>query len=157
MRRGQGTISLAIDTNDSEHDHDDSTSGEATPFLFRSASTLNEESDPEEEVKAQRLRTWVILLIVGLIVSVDLPSVLQSSPTVRIIEDIYCRAYYQQNDPTKFGVGGTIEESFCKVDYVQAELAFLKGWMSFFNHLPGCAVYLEKRQGTKHVRFRSQK
>ncbi|MCJ1400764.1 hypothetical protein MMC11_003972 [Xylographa trunciseda] len=137
MRRGQSTISLTIDTNESEHEHDDSTLGEDSPFLFRSASTLNEKNDPVEEAKAQRLRTLVILLIVGLIVSVDLPSVLQLSPTVRIIEDIYCRAYYQENDPSKFGVGGTIEESLCKVDPVQVELAFLKGWMSFFNHLPG--------------------
>ncbi|MCJ1392280.1 hypothetical protein MMC18_005147 [Xylographa bjoerkii] len=137
MRRGQSNISLTIDTNESENDHDDSTLGEESPFLFKYASTLNEKHDPEEDAKAQRMRTWVILLIVGLIVSVDLPSVLQSSPTVRIIEDIYCRAYYQENDPSKFGAGGTIEESLCKVDSVQAELAFLKGWMSFFDHLPG--------------------
>ena len=136
MRRG-GTIPSAIHTNDPENDQDDSAFGEASPFLFKPVSTLHEKVSTEEEAKSQRMRRWVILLIVGLIVAVDMPSVLQSSPTVRIIEDIYCRAYYQQNDPSKFGLGGTIEESFCKVDNVQAELAFLKGWMSFFNHLPG--------------------
>ncbi|MCJ1322470.1 hypothetical protein MMC15_007819 [Xylographa vitiligo] len=135
MRRG-GTIPSAIHTNDPENDQDDSAFGEASPFLFKPVSTLHEKVSTEEEAKSQRMRRWVILLIVGLIVAVDMPSVLQSSPTVRIIEDIYCRAYYQKNDPSKFGLGGTIEESFCKVDNVQAELAFLKGWMSFFNHLP---------------------
>ncbi|MCJ1286395.1 hypothetical protein MMC26_005740 [Xylographa opegraphella] len=135
MRRG-GTIPSAIHTKESELDQDDSAFGEASPFLFNSGSTSDEKRNPEEEARSQRMRRWVILLIVGLIVSVDLPSVLQSSPTVRIIEDIYCRAYYQKNDPSKFGQGGTIEESLCKVDSVQAELAFLKGWMSFFNHLP---------------------
>ena len=137
MRRRQSPIPLTIDTNEFEHNHDDSSLAEDSPFLLHSASTLTQNDDPEAEAKAQRMRTWVILLIVGLIVSVDLPSVLQSSPTVRVIEDIYCQAYYQQNDPSKFGVGHTIEESLCKVDSVQADLAFLKGWMSFFDHLPG--------------------
>ncbi|MCJ1473273.1 hypothetical protein MMC13_001924 [Lambiella insularis] len=136
MRRRQSTVSLTIDVNDSEKDHDDRTFAEDSPFL-KSDSTLTNNEDPEAETKAKRMRRMVILLIVALIVSVDLPSVLQSSPTVRIIEDIFCKAYYEKNDPTKFSAGGTIEESLCKVDSVQAELAYLKGWMSFFDHLPG--------------------
>lgn len=136
MRRRQSTVSLTIDVNDSEKDHDDSTFAEDSPFL-KSGSTLTNNDDPEAETKAKRMRKMVILLIVALIVSVDLPSVLQSSPTVRILEDIFCKAYYQKTDPSKFSADGTVEELLCKVDQVQAELAYLKGWMSFFNHLPG--------------------
>ena len=126
-------MTVEVKNHDSD-DHDGSTLAEDSPLL---KSAFIAQDDPEAERKSQRTRTLVIFLIVALIVSVDLPSVLQSSPTVRIIEDIYCKAYYKANDISKFSSGGTIDESLCKIDEVQEELEFLKGWMSFFDHLPG--------------------
>ena len=136
MRRRSGTIHMTVDTN--RHDEDlDSSSQEEDDSLLGSGSTLNAQNDVEAEARAKRIRKLVIMLIVGLIVAVDLPSVLQSSPMLRIIEDIYCKQYYRQNDPSKFSAAGQVDESLCKIDSVQAEVAFLKGWMSCFNHLPG--------------------
>lgn len=127
---------MTVDINRHEEDLDGSSLAE-DDSLLGSGSTLNAQNDIEAEAKAKRIRTLVIMLIVGLIVAVDLPSVLQSSPMLRIIEDIYCKQYHQKNDPSKFSATGQIEESLCKIDSVQAEVAFLKGWMSCFNHLPG--------------------
>lgn len=136
MRRRSGTIHMIVDTNRHDEDLDDSSLAE-DDSLLGSGSTLNAQNDMEAEAKAKRIRTLVILLIVALIVAVDLPSVLQSSPMLRIIEDIYCKRYYQKHDLSKFSATGQIDESLCKIDSVQAEVAFLKGWMSCFNHLPG--------------------
>ena len=124
--------------NTGRHDSDVSTLAEDSPFILKSDTTLNEqELDVEAEERARRMRTKVILLILTLIVAVELPSVLQSSPQLRIMEDIFCKAYYTVTDPLKISVEGTVNEQSCKIDSVQADVAFLKGWLSFFNHLPG--------------------
>ena len=124
--------------NTGRHDSDTSTLAEDSPFLLKSDTTLNEqELDVEAEQRARRMRTKVILLILALIVAVDLPSVLQSSPQLRIMEDVFCKAYYKVADPFKISAEGTVDEQSCKIDSVQADVAFLKGWLSFFNHLPG--------------------
>ena len=135
------------------HDHEqDSNEGqsfrESTPFL-RSSFDSNHDSehplqpdvDSLEEKKARRFRMRVTILIGLLIVAVDLPAVMFNTSMVRILESIYCREYYTTHDPSKFGSGGTIEEQLCKIEDVQTQLSSLRGWMSFFSHLPGTLVH----------------
>ena len=62
---------------------------------------------------------------------------LQSNPMVRIMEDIFCRKYYQGVDAKGVGAQRVIEESLCKGEMVQGELAGFRGWMSTLDHLPG--------------------
>ena len=125
-----------------------------------SSSTLNEEGSPllksfplspitltpspaslgqlsAADQAAKRLRWRVTLLIIALIICVDLPGMLQSNPMVRIMEDIFCRKYYAGVDAQGVGAQRVIEESLCKGEVVQGELAGFRGWMSTLDHLPG--------------------
>jgi hypothetical protein len=136
MRRRESTITMTVNTGVRQEYHDDS-NHEEDSALLGSDTTLDPNDDPEAEGKARRMRRWTIALIVCLILAVDLPSVLQSSPILRIVEDIFCKQHYSKNDPSGFFVNGVVDEKNCKIDSVQAEVAFLKGWLSFFDHLPG--------------------
>lgn len=55
-------------------------------------------------------------------------------PMTRILEDRFCREYY--------GVGGeeSVDEGLCKVDVVQARLAYLMAVNSFVGAVVGCLV-----------------
>ena len=136
--------------NGYDHEHDSSPGQgfpESTPFL-RSSFDSNHDSElpsPPDvnspaEKKARRFRARVTILIALLIVAVDLPAVMFNTSMVRILESIYCREYYTLHDPSKFGANGKIEEQLCKIEDVQSQLSSLRGWMSFFSHLPGNLV-----------------
>ena len=130
-----------------EHRNEERGFRESTPFL-RSSFDSNHDSehaaqpDPDspEEKKARKFRTRVTILIALLIVAVDLPAVMFNTSMVRILESIYCREYYTIHDPSKFGANGRIEEQLCKIEDVQTQLSSLRGWMSFFSHLPGTTI-----------------
>ena len=117
--------------------------GDQTPFLKSPRDTFNSPSpssptvDAIAEQRSHKLRFRVTLLIALLIVAVDLPSVLAGTSMVRILESIYCHQYYQTADPSKIGQDGKIPEQLCKVEDVQKQLSTLRGWMSFWSHLPG--------------------
>lgn len=55
-------------------------------------------------------------------------------PMTRILEDRFCREYYGVSD------GSPIEEGLCKVDVVQARLAYLMAVNSFVGAVVGCLV-----------------
>ena len=112
--------------------------------LTPSPASLGQLSAAEQAAK--RLRFRVTLLIIALIICVDLPGMLQSNPMVRIMEDIFCRKYYQGVDAKGVGAQRVIEESLCKGEMVQGELAGFRGWMSTLDHLPGkyCLIKTEE-------------
>ena len=119
-------------------------SPESSPFLKSSPISPPPANDPPEpqldpaaEHRARKLRFRVTFLIGLLIVAVDLPSVLAGTSMVRILESIYCQQHYEVADPSKIGLDGKIPEKLCKVEEVQAQLSSLRGWMSFWGHLPG--------------------
>jgi hypothetical protein len=53
---------------------------------------------------------------------------------IRILEAILCRQYWQEHDPGRFP--GEIDEKWCKIASVQADLSMLKGWDLLFQCLP---------------------
>lgn len=55
-------------------------------------------------------------------------------PMTRILEDRFCREYYG------VGAGDAIDEGLCKVDVVQARLAYLMAVNSFVGAVVGCLV-----------------
>lgn len=70
---------------------------------------------------------------------------LRESPETRIFESVICYRYYEQFDPSKIKLGrdevgpgaiGGVDESLCKVDAVQDDLAQLNGYQNFFNGFP---------------------
>lgn len=100
--------------------------------------------DLEPRPRAKDLHNRVIFLVLLLVVAVDIPSVLQSAPRTRFFEIIYCRRFYEKFDPSFIGGNGVVEEQYCKRDSIQAQVAFLKGWMTFFDHLPGMFILRER-------------
>ena len=134
-------------TDYDNEDHEDSKhTGEATPFLrqsFESPSSTASSSQPDidslAEKKARKFRARVTVLIALLIVAVDLPSVMFGASMVRILESIYCKDHYEVFDPRKIGKDGKVPEELCKIEEVQSELSSLRGWMTFWSHLPGTA------------------
>lgn len=114
--------------------------GEQSPFLddtFDSSNPISPALDTAEEKAAHKFRMRVTMLMFLIIIAVDLPSVMHHASQIKIFESIICHQYYLEHDPTKFTKDGTIPEEMCKIEPVQAEMSSLKGWGSFWGHLPG--------------------
>ena len=111
-------------------------SDERTPLLNNNNVELSE-GDGAKTVQAKDIRWKVFVLVLGLFVTVNVSMTLQEPPRTRLFESIYCRDFYQSNDPGRIGDGGFIDEQDCKIDAVQSQVALLKGWLEFFNFLPG--------------------
>ncbi|PYH97882.1 MFS general substrate transporter, partial [Aspergillus ellipticus CBS 707.79] len=65
---------------------------------------------------------------------------LSAAPQLRLLESIICRQYYKETEPTWSEAG--IPEHLCKTGPVQAALAQLLGWQSFFDNIPGLLLAL---------------
>ena len=89
---------------------------------------------------AKDLYFRVILIIIALVTTVDIAYLLRIAPSTRLFEVIYCREYYQLHNPGLIDGNGMIEEELCKVDAIQNKLASLKGWLSFFQFMPGMSI-----------------
>lgn len=57
-------------------------------------------------------------------------------PRLRLYEATICRSYYQIHDPSAIDAGNNVPEELCKIPEVQASLAQLTGWNSFFFYIP---------------------
>lgn len=101
--------------------------------------------DLEPRPRAKDLHNRVIILVLLLVVAVDMTSLLQSAPRTRFFEIIYCRRFYEKFDPSFIGDNGVVEEQYCKRDSIQAQVAFLKGWLTFFEYLPGMVINPRER------------
>ena len=65
---------------------------------------------------------------------VEVGDFLMRAPFIRLLEGILCRQYWQNHDPSRFP--GEIDEKWCKIASIQAELSMLKGWDLLFSCLP---------------------
>ncbi|KAF8543043.1 major facilitator superfamily domain-containing protein [Trichophaea hybrida] len=59
-----------------------------------------------------------------------------TSPRIRLIEASICRSHYLAHDPSVINPDGSIDESLCKLDAIQARLAHIRGWQVFFEAIP---------------------
>ena len=112
-------------------------SDERSPLLNRIRTADDSEQTPVKVLRAQDIQHKVLILIVAIAAVVSVANILQAPPRTRLLESIYCRRFYEANDPTRIEPGGSVDEQYCKIDSVQTELALLKGWMDFFDYLPG--------------------
>ncbi|KAL6849879.1 hypothetical protein ACO1O0_009424 [Amphichorda felina] len=76
---------------------------------------------------------------------------LMDSPRMRIIEAIICYGHYESHDPSKIvrrrdvvspGAVDGVDESWCKIDAVQAQLADLGAYQQVLDGLPGLLLAL---------------
>jgi len=112
---------------------DDVVENEEEPFL---------PDDPlpkESSAMQDRLRIKVIVIIAILILSVETGASMMSGPTTRIFEAITCKQYYESHDPSQIGSNGKIPEELCKLESIQSEIAFVKGYAELFDGLIGMA------------------
>ena len=107
---------------------------ERTPLLNHS---LEEPCTPEQRPKAKDIRFRALALLYATVTALAVSMILQDAPAVRLVEIFYCRRFYEEHNPDLMGDNGVVDEEYCKIDVVQSQVAFLKGWLSFFKYLPG--------------------
>ncbi|KAK0664132.1 hypothetical protein DIS24_g593 [Lasiodiplodia hormozganensis] len=84
------------------------------------------QSFPDRQRRANRRGLWTLLLLLAL---TTMGTRLFSLPLNRAVELRYCRAYYEEHDPSVLPSqpGAEIPEEMCKVKEVQQRLAWLQG------------------------------
>lgn len=102
------------DTSASDDEHQD----DETARVFQSF--------PDRQRRANRRGLWTLLLLLAL---TTMGTRLFSLPLNRAVELRYCRAYYEEHDPSVLPSqpGADIPEEMCKVKEVQQRLAWLQG------------------------------
>lgn len=102
--------------------------------------------------------TWpwinVVALCIALAVIGDISEYFVLAPRVRVYESILCTDYYLRENPSLVGDDGSVPEQFCKVDYVQGQIAMIQGWNLFFQSIPAILLpipygYLADKYGRK--------
>ncbi|KAK6078445.1 major facilitator superfamily transporter [Seiridium cupressi] len=76
-----------------------------------------------------RPKRTAISALLTLVLLVNLATSLYQLPLNRVIERRLCREYYDENDPSSIGPGGSVPEDMCKVDDVQKGIAWIQGAM----------------------------
>ena len=76
---------------------------------------------------------------------VDLEGGLRATSELRLFEVAICREYYRLHDPSKIGspLLSYVHESDCKLDSIQADLAYLRAWKDIATMIPGGHPLLE--------------
>ena len=118
---GGTTESLAVRVN------------EDTPLLPAAEEAVTPSVSAAGEDISGKGQLRVTVLIFVLLIITNTCGLLQSSAQVQLFENIYCSEYYTghlSSDPPA-------DEGSCKIEAVQANVAFLRGWKSFLDFLPG--------------------
>ncbi|PNS16729.1 Quinidine resistance protein 1 [Sphaceloma murrayae] len=124
---------------------------ERTPLLQRQSShALGEVEHLPTDDSTTTLRPRAILILILIVIAIfTLGDTISDTPQKRIFESIYCYKYWEEHDPTKLlvsrenvgpGAIGGVEEKWCKVASVQADVAMLRGWQIFFDGIPSLLV-----------------
>lgn len=74
-----------------------------------------------------------------------LSSAISVVPRLRLVESNVCRSHYQTFNHSAINPStDTVPEGLCKTAQVQTDLAFLLGWDSFFQNIPGLLLILQR-------------
>ena len=74
-----------------------------------------------------------------------LSSAISVVPRLRLVESNVCRSHYQTFNQSAINPWtDSVPEELCKIAKVQTELAFLLGWDSFFQNIPGALLTLQE-------------
>lgn len=113
---------------------DSSTVTEDTPLLDDDNGTSQNHSIPPLPARNAR-RISIILAVVFFILSAS--SVVMVIPLTRLMENSICHRYYEGEIPAR----EPIDESLCKVDEIQSELAFVNGILSTLEAVPSLSTH----------------
>lgn len=78
----------------------------------------------------QRIPMLIYLLLLNVLLEIE--EVVQMAPTIRLLENAICNKYYASG-----ATHGIIDEKLCKIDEIQERLAHIRGFLSFFDAIPG--------------------
>lgn len=95
---------------------------------------------PDEDASSITLpgpNYYILGLVLSIVFVTDLANSVSRAPLIRIFEAIICKTHFAIVDPSKIDSHGFVEERYCKVGFVQEELALLRGWQDFFDYIPG--------------------
>lgn len=108
----------------------DRDSSETSPLLSPSAAPVHSETQSSQFTPKKPSRARIIILLLLYLVFLDLGYELIVPAQTRVFEQVYCRLYYEEHDPSLIGSDGKdgVDEKWCKVDVVQGEVAMLKAW-----------------------------
>lgn len=116
--------------------HDHQVTAE-TPLLQRPSRCDDEELTT---IPPHPYLTRVVAIIIVCIFLLELGDYMMRAPSMRVLEDIICRKFYESTTPFDSRVTRAIPEDECKVAPVQAEVAMIKGWDSALSCIP--AIFL---------------
>src|SRR5690348_15781121 len=103
----------------------------ATPLLSPPVALTSDDQIPQR----RKSPTVIVVILLLYLVFLDLGYELIQPAQTRVLEAIFCRQYYEQLDPRLVGRDGKggVDETWCKVQEMQGDLAMLKGWQLTFD------------------------
>ncbi|CAI7568605.1 unnamed protein product [Penicillium glandicola] len=113
------------------------TFGEPRPPLA-DQSTINSRPDQDNDVGIVYWRPAVFCTLIYLMMGIGY--FISAAPQLRLLESIVCQHYYKDSESSASEAG--IPGHLCKEGPVQAALAELLGWQSFFDNIPGLILAL---------------
>ncbi|KAI1194120.1 major facilitator superfamily domain-containing protein [Nemania serpens] len=172
LEHAESTPSPAISTRpdygtpDSD-DHDSESARLLSPSPERDASIDNTTSPLDDDERATPQDdsapppySYTVALIFGLVLVAGVSSSLLNAPEVRLLEMALCRDYYRANDSSVIGPPplSYVDEQLCKVDSIQADLAYIMATRSLLSAIPGLLLtfpygQLANKIGRKPVLF----
>jgi len=95
------------------------------------------EVDNENDMPPSRKRSVfrqipILLYLLLLNVLLEVEEVVQMAPTIRLLENAICNKHYASR-----GTQSIIDEKLCKINEIQERLAHIRGFLSFFDAIPG--------------------
>jgi len=97
-------------------------------------------SKNEDSTKELRLAPWrrstIAILLVVILAAVDSGLLEIVVPLIRVYEGIVCRSYFMIHDPSVIVPGTELPEEVCKIEQVQSQLAFIRGYEGLFMTIP---------------------
>jgi hypothetical protein len=92
----------------------------------------NDNEIPPSRKRSVFQRIPMLLYLLSLNVLLEIEEVVQMAPTIRLLENAICNKHYAAG-----GTQGIIDEKLCKIDRIQERLAHIRGFLSFFDAIPG--------------------
>jgi hypothetical protein len=92
----------------------------------------NDNDTPPSHKRSVFQRIPMLLYLLLLNVLLEIEEVVQMAPTIRLLENAICNKHYASG-----GTRGIIDEKLCKINEIQERLARIRGFLSFFDAIPG--------------------
>ena len=94
----------------------------------------------DEPSKVDTNYVRIIAVVMLSIFLLEIGDYMLRAPSIRLMEDILCRQYYDSQGDASVDLTLPIPEENCKIAPIQEKLAMLRGWDSTFSCIPGIVL-----------------